>query len=275
VKSLGVLLLALPLAAQTRLAPDAPNCADSKSLPKLVMCRIDNCESKTGDHLDVPVRDDGQGGEPVTTGIDGDTRAVMYECAETTTPADIVRHASIVLRASGFDLPYTFADKEGSITARKGDQWLTVEAASHYYTVTEISAAPPDEDAIVDAPSIEDALENSGKIPLYGITFLAGRADIAPESVITLREVFTMLQDNPDWRIRVEGHTDSTGTKAANQALSLKRAQAVVDYLVNRGVKRARLEAVGKGDSDPLASNDTAAGRKRNRRIQLVKLEQK
>jgi len=268
------LLFVIPLAAQPRLDPDAPNCADSRSLPKLVMCRIDNCEQKNGDHRDIPVRDD-EKGDPVTNPLDGDSRAVMYECAEGVTPADIIQKAATALRAFGFEVPYQFVDKEGAVTARKGDLWVTVEAASRYYTVTELTVAPPDYDSIVDAPSMEDALEKYGKAPLYGITFLPGRADIAPESVIMLREIYALMEDNPGWRIRIEGHTDATGTKAANMALSIKRAQAVVDYLVNRGVKRARLEAAGLGDTDPVANNATEAGRTRNRRIQLVKLESK
>lgn len=267
-------LLSIPLAGQPRLEPDAPNCSDSKALPKLLMCRIDNCESKTGDHRDVPVHDDSQG-EAATNGVDGDSRAVMYECAEGTNPADIIQRASTMLRAFGFEIPYQFVDKEGALTAHKGDVWVTVDAAANYYTLTEITATAPEYDSIMDAPSMEDALEADGKAALYGITFLPGRADIAPQSVITLREVFAMMQDNPGWRIRIEGHTDSTGSKAANLALSMKRAQAVVDYLVNRGVKRARLEAAGRGDYDPVADNSTEAGRTRNRRIELVRLDAK
>lgn len=271
-KYLGLLFCFIPLCAQPRLEPDAPQCADSRTLPKVLMCRIDNCESKTGDHVDVAVREDASG-DPVSNSVDGNSRAVMYECADDVKPADVILKAETALRAFGFEVPYKFADKEGGLTAHKGDLWVTVEAASHYYTLTEITATQPDYDSIVDAPGMADALDKSGKAPLYGITFLPGRADIAPESVITLREVYAMLQDNPDWRIRVEGHTDSTGTKIANMALSMKRAQMVVDYLVNRGVKRTRLVAAGMGDTEPVSDNSTEAGRARNRRIELVKID--
>ena len=273
-RPLAVLLLAIPLAAQGRLDADAPNCADSKALPRVLMCRIDNCESKDGDHRDVQVRDDDKG-EPVTNPVDGNSRAVMYECSEEVTVAEVIQKAAIALRASGFDVPYRFVDKEGALTAHKGDQWVTLEAASHFYTLTELTATAPDFDSIVDAPAMLEALEKSGKAPLYGITFLTGRADIAPESVITLHEIVALMQDNPDLRIRVQGHTDSTGTKAANELLSIKRASAVVDYLVKAGIKRARFEVSGMGDNDPVADNSTEAGRLRNRRIQLVKIDAK
>lgn len=268
----SILLISIPLAAQPpRLAPDAPGCADSKALPKLLMCRIDNCEKKDADHREITVREDEKGDE-VNNPVDGDSRSVMYECREGTTPADVIQQAATALRAFGFEVPYQFMDKEGALTARKGDLWVTVDAASRYYTLTELTVTPPAVDSIVDAPGMEDALEKYGKIPLYGIQFLSGRADIAPESVLVLREIAAMMADNPDWRIRVEGHTDSTGAKAANLTLSTKRATAVVDWLVLRGVKRSRLEAVGRGDADPVADNGTEAGRTRNRRIQLVKL---
>jgi outer membrane protein OmpA-like peptidoglycan-associated protein len=274
VRPLAILLLAGNIFAQGRPDADAPNCADSKALPRLLMCRIDNCESKDGDHRDIQIREDDKG-EPITNPVDGNSRAVMYECPEETTVADVIHKADIALRAFGFDVPYQFVDKEGALTAHKGDVWVTVEAASHFYTLTEVTATAPDFDSIVDAPSMLEALEKNGKAPLYGITFLPGRADIAPESVIALGEVAALMRDNPEMRLRVEGHTDSTGAKAANQILSVKRAQAVVDNLVNRGLKRMRFEVAGMGDTDPVADNSTEAGRTRNRRIQLVKLEAK
>jgi outer membrane protein OmpA-like peptidoglycan-associated protein len=274
VRPLAILLLAGNIFAQGRPDADAPNCADSKALPRLLMCRIDNCESKDGDHRDIQIREDDKG-EPITNPVDGNSRAVMYECPEEITAADVIHKADIALRAFGFDVPYQFVDKEGALTAHKGDVWVTVEAASHFYTLTEVTATAPDFDSIVDAPSMLEALEKNGKAPLYGITFLPGRADIAPESVIALGEVAALMRDNPEMRLRVEGHTDSTGAKAANQILSVKRAQAVVDNLVNRGLKRMRFEVAGMGDTDPVADNSTEAGRTRNRRIQLVKLEAK
>lgn len=272
VRSFAFFLLTLPLAAQGRLDPDAPNCADSKAMPKLLMCRIDNCESKDADHRDLQVRDEDKG-DGLTNPVDGNSRAVMYECPEEVTAADLIQKAAVHLSASGFEVPYQFVDKEGALTAHKGDLWVTIEAASHFYTLTEITSTAPEYDSIIDAPSMLDALEKTGKAPLYGVTFLPGRADIAPESIITLREIIALLQDNPDLRLRIEGHTDSTGAKAANQILSVKRAQAIVDYLVNRGLKRTRFEVAGLGDTVPVADNSTEEGRKRNRRIQLVKLD--
>jgi len=128
------------------------------------------------------------------------------------------------------------------------------------------------EHAATDAVAMADAVERYGHVPAYGISFFSGRADISPESVLALREVAAMLDEHPDWRIRVTGHTDNVGTKEANNALSLKRAVAVVNWLVGRGIKRTRIEPAGSGDSEPVASNDTDEGRAKNRRIELVKI---
>ncbi|SRR5579883_2215533 len=269
-KYLVLTLLCLPLSAQTKLDPDAQGCADSKVLPKLELCRIDNCEKKDSDHREVPIRED-EHGDVVTSSLDGDSRSVMYECVDGTMPSDIVRQAATSLRATGFEVPYQFSDKEASLTARKGDTWVVVDAASHFYTLTEMKAAS-DLETATDAVALADAIEHYGHVPAYGITFLSGRADISPESVLALREVSAMMDDHPDWRIRITGYTDNLGSKEANNTLSLKRATAVLNWLVNRGVKRTRLDAVGMGDANPVAPNDTEEGRAKNRRIELVKI---
>jgi outer membrane protein OmpA-like peptidoglycan-associated protein len=253
------------------LAPDALGCVDSRTLPKLPGCRIDNCEKKDSDRRDVAVKED-EHGQAVTSAIEGDSRSVMYECNEGAKPKGIMYQASAALRAAGFEVPYLFSDEEGGLTARKGDTWVTIESASHYYTVVETTVTAPEWESINDAASMAEALEKYGRVPLYGIHFLTGRADLAPESVIALRELAIMMDDNPDWNIRVEGHTDNIGTKAANSILSLQRASAVAAYLAGRGIKRVRVTPMGMADAHPMAPNDTEAGRAKNRRIEIVKL---
>jgi flagellar motor protein MotB len=253
------------------LAPDAPGCVDSRALPKLPGCRIDNCERKESDRRDVAVKED-EHGQAVTNPIEGDSRSIMYECADDAKPKGIMAQAVAVLRATGFDVPYFFSDEEGALTAHKGDAWVTIESASHFYTLVETTVTAPDWESINDAATMAEALEKYGRVPLYGIHFLTGRADIAPESVTALRELAIMLDDNPDWNIRVEGHTDNLGTKAANSILSLQRASAVTAYLSGRGIKKGRATPMGMADAHPIAPNDTDAGRAKNRRIEIVKL---
>jgi len=86
-----------------------------------------------------------------------------------------------------------------------------------------------------------------------------------------LGEIVKLLQQNPDLKLRVEGHTDNQGNAAANQSLSEKRAQAVVAWLTAHGVEAGRLTAKGLGQTKPVEDNSTEDGRAKNRRVELVK----
>jgi outer membrane protein OmpA-like peptidoglycan-associated protein len=258
-------------AAQTKLEPDAAGCVDSKTFPKLISCRIDDCEKKEADHRDIPVREDASG-QPVTTAVDGESRSITYECSVNVTPASIVQRASTALHAGGFQIVYQFADKEGTLTAVKGELWVLIEAASKFYTLVEMKAAPPEVEVANSAAGLAEALERDGHIPVTGIQFLPGRAELMPNSDAVLEEIAKMLEDHPEWRILIESHTDNTGSKAGNLALSTKRASGVANWLARRGVNRRRVEFVGKGDTEPVAENATEAGRAKNARIELVRL---
>lgn len=118
-----------------------------------------------------------------------------------------------------------------------------------------------------------DRLAADGRVATQGIHFDVNSATIRPESSGTLEEIGTMLQEHPDLRIAIEGHTDSDGDEAANQELSERRAASVKDYLVaNYGIAAGRLESAGYGESKPVAPNDTAEGKQQNRRVELVRL---
>jgi outer membrane protein OmpA-like peptidoglycan-associated protein len=116
-------------------------------------------------------------------------------------------------------------------------------------------------------------LEHGGRARIYGIHFDVASARIQPQSEATIREIATVLRAHSAWRMRVEGHTDSDGGAAANMALSLQRAGAVVSDLVKRyGIAPARLTSRGYGQTRPVATNSTAAGKALNRRVELVRL---
>jgi OmpA-OmpF porin, OOP family len=116
------------------------------------------------------------------------------------------------------------------------------------------------------------ALEETGRVTAEGIFFDTNSDRIRSESEPALKQIGDMLKAHPEMKLAIEGYTDNVGGAAKNQALSEKRAEAVKTYLVsNSGVPAERLTAKGFGSSKPAASNDTEAGRQKNRRVELVK----
>jgi OOP family OmpA-OmpF porin len=105
------------------------------------------------------------------------------------------------------------------------------------------------------------------EIRLRGVNFVTGSADLTPASRATLDRIAKILAGAKGLRAQVQGHTDNQGDAAANQALSQRRAASVVAYLVGKGIARRRLVPRGFGESRPIASNATADGRAKNRRV--------
>jgi len=106
-------------------------------------------------------------------------------------------------------------------------------------------------------------------IILKGVNFAFDSAELTPESHTILDGVAGILTKHPDLKVTIAGHTDSIGTAAYNKKLSQRRAESVMNYLISRGVNPANLTAVGFGEERPIASNDTAEGRAKNRRVEL------
>ena len=104
----------------------------------------------------------------------------------------------------------------------------------------------------------------------YSIEFETGSAALRPSSYKTLDEIFESAVVAEGLKLGVYGHTDNNGGDAVNQPLSAKRAEAVKDYLVRKGLPQGRMEAKGFGSSRPVANNDTEDGRRRNRRVEIV-----
>jgi len=105
------------------------------------------------------------------------------------------------------------------------------------------------------------------------ISFDVGRADIKSNFRTVLDTFATSLVDNPASNVTVIGHTDSTGSDAVNNPLSLNRAASVRDYVTARGVASSRIAIEGHGSREPLVANDTAANRAKNRRVEIFVAE--
>jgi outer membrane protein OmpA-like peptidoglycan-associated protein len=105
------------------------------------------------------------------------------------------------------------------------------------------------------------------------ISFAVGRADIQSNFRSILDTFATSLNNTPNSNVTIIGHTDSTGSDAVNNPLSLNRAASVRDYLSARGVSSSRVAIEGRGSREPIAANDTAANKARNRRVEIFVAE--
>jgi OmpA-OmpF porin, OOP family len=208
------------------------------------------------------------------------------------TPAQPPRASATAAPASGapplrVDLAAQASDPDGRIVAYAWDfgdggrgegaqTSHTYERAGRYaarVTVTDDDGQTATATASIDVaePVVERAQPpTQRRIVLQGITFAFDSAAISDTDAPLLDVAAEQLNANPDVRVRVVGHTDAVGDDAYNQRLSERRAAAVVDYLGKAGVGRTRLEPSGAGESQPVASNDSADGRAQNRRVELL-----
>ncbi|MDP8220939.1 MAG: OmpA family protein [Candidatus Stygibacter frigidus] len=108
------------------------------------------------------------------------------------------------------------------------------------------------------------------KVVLHGIVFETNKSTIMPESKIILEKVRESMVVNPDVTVIITGHTDNTGSDEYNRGLSQERAQAVKDWLVKNRISASRMKVIGKGETEPAATNDTKEGRAENRRIEFT-----
>jgi len=123
--------------------------------------------------------------------------------------------------------------------------------------------------AVVDL----DGCEVEAVIDLKGVYFDFDKATLRPEGIAVLNDAAALLKTNERVVVEVAGHTDSVGSEPYNQALSERRANTVKDYLTSQGVTATRLTARGYGEVQPVATNDTDAGRQLNRRVELIVLD--
>jgi len=127
--------------------------------------------------------------------------------------------------------------------------------------------------AVVEPVAVVAAAITRDPIVLRGVSFHSGSANLTADSYDILDEVLKSLLDWPEVKVEISGHTDSVGGESGNRRLSHNRAKAVLEYFEMQGVDATRMRAIGKGESDPVASNATADGRALNRRVEMRKID--
>jgi OmpA-OmpF porin, OOP family len=271
----SVLLLGAAVAQEPG-DPDAEGCKDLPVLTRMPGCSITECDAKEYDEAEVQTGA-ADGESPMKT-LEGQVEKVTYVCPTKMSVLQVHRNAEAALRSAGYDI--LFSGKawhaERGVTARKGARWVQVgiepwnEYTSYVLTSVLVKGMAQEMEATADQMAAEIA--RTGHVAVYGISFDTGSATVKPESDKVLGEIASLLGKNPAWKMRVEGHTDDVGGKAANQKLSEQRAAAVVAWLTSHGIAPGRLTAQGFGDGKPVADNKTEDGRAQNRRVELVKL---
>jgi outer membrane protein OmpA-like peptidoglycan-associated protein len=165
---------------------------------------------------------------------------------------------SVITTTTGAVLPVAVADGVVTVGGVAVTETDLIGANGVVHIVEEV-LIPPD----FSLPTINEALS------LEPITFETGSSVITPEGIEVLQGAVEFLAANPGVRVAIEGHTDSQGSEAENQALSEARAESVKEYLVSQGIAADRLETAGFGESTPIADNATPEGRAENRRIEF------
>lgn len=117
-----------------------------------------------------------------------------------------------------------------------------------------------------------DRIMEDGKVVANGIRFDSGKATLKPESMGIINEMVEVMNDHPDLKISIEGHTDTDGDAASNMTLSEERANTVMNTMIELGISPDRLSTKGFGESSPINTNNTPEGKANNRRVEFVKI---
>ena len=267
-----VLLLCLVPSAGLFTQEDREGCRDSPLLTRIAGCYISDCSKSDFDAAELTVNTTG---DNRAKHVEGKIEKVTYQCSGKSA-LQVRRNAEQALRTAGFTLDFTGYDvPDHYVTAHKGAQWIGVTAhemtGECSYDFIAVLTQELSQEMTANAEAWTAEINQTSRVAVYGIEFDTGKATLKPESEKVLAQVLALLNGQPDWKMKIEGHTDSTGTKAGNQSLSQQRAAVVVAWLVKNGIGPARLVGAGLGDTQPIADNVTEEGRARNRRVELVK----
>jgi len=247
--------------------PDAEGCKDYPMLSRMKNFYISDCESNF-DAVEFYVTES----EPVT--VEGQKTKIGYylhEGAASPSYLQIRRNFSNAVKSLGGSVLFDEARYTSFKVVKNGMEiWGSVEGFNDGRSYVLIIVEKGEMAQEVTASEMLDNLNRDGFMALY-INFDTGKAMIKPESGPIIEQIASLLKDNADLKLSVEGHTDNVGTPQSNKTLSEERAKSVVAAIVELGVDAGRLTAVGWGQEKPVADNRTEDGRAKNRRVEIVK----
>src|SRR4030042_2039826 len=152
------------------------------------------------------------------------------------------------------------------------EAWVEVRSYNNMYRLSIVEKEIMKQDVVANAEAMGNDINTTGHVSIYGIYFDTGKSEIKPESDAAISEIAKLLRNNGALKVYVVGHTDNVGSFDSNMKLSNDRADAGAKALSGKyGIAAARLKAHGVASLAPVASNDTEAGKAKNRRGELVK----
>lgn len=265
-------VIAAPVFAQEP-GKDEEGCKPSALMSRMPGCGIYECSKKDFDSFEAVINKAAE-----TKTLEGEVESLNFICPANSSQLQLSRNAEAALKKSGYVVVFSGPHANNDypvVTAHKGAQWIVVQTNNMNelpsYEQTAVLVKEMAQEMSASAQAMSDAIAKSGRLDVYGITFATGQATITPASDQVLSDVFAVLTANADWRLRIEGHTDNVGDKAANLKLSSARGAAVAAWLTAKGIDAARVSVAGLGDTQPVANNATEDGRARNRRVVLIK----
>ncbi|WP_439185039.1 OmpA family protein [Carboxylicivirga taeanensis] len=190
----------------------------------------------------------------------------------------IINDGTISIEISGGESPYNIEWSNGTINATKIQN---LKAGSYTYYVSDKNDCHTEGTVVFKEPILpEDAfieglrtIEEGGALTLNNIFFETAKSTLLPASFEELDKVVNFLKEGTVRLIEISGHTDNVGSDQLNQLLSQQRAEAVVKYLVSNGINPQTIKAVGYGESRFIDTNETDAGRAKNRRVEFAVLK--
>jgi len=266
--TLAVLLLVPSLAGAK---PDKAGCADHPLFSRMAGFFIRNCQDRTFDAHKFRVAD---GKRYKEESVEGRFVRITYNFEGSPRPGSLQwkRNYQNAARQAGGTVLFE-SDSTTTLRIMRGGSEVWVEAGTYGgdFTLAIVERQAMVQEVKADAGALRSSLAAEGHATVLGIFFDTGLAVVKPESGPSLAEIAKLLASETALKLRVIGHTDSTGALDANLKLSQSRAEAVVQALTTQHqVAPDRLSAHGVGPLAPAASNRTEEGRARNRRVELI-----
>lgn len=247
---------------------DANGCADLTIFPKLAGSVVVSCQTRDSVEVTMPLKPDAQGfaREKMVRGI--------YEFREyQVTQVDQQEQSfeNLMQLASIAGLVVKYSNSPSTITARKGDTWLLINVTGDFYNVSVVQPKEEPWTPVKDAEGISREMQTHSRVGVYGIEFAPDNQTINEETSKILFQVLKYLTVNPNLAVVVESHKFSTkGNAEDDLAITRKRSNAVVEWLVAHGITAGRLQSKAFGRTKPITENDTPTEIQRNERIVLA-----